>query len=43
MNENGKWQLDGDPNVASDRWIASLSEEDIERAMSDEFSYLDEE
>lgn len=43
MNENGMWQLDGDQNEASERWIASLTEEDIERSMSDEFSYLDEE
>ena len=42
MNENGKWQLDGDQNIASERWIAGLSEEDAKRAMSEEFSYLDE-
>ncbi len=42
MSENKKWQLDGDQNEASKTWIASLSKEEIERSMSDEFSYLDE-
>lgn len=42
MNENGLWQLDGDPKEADRLWSKDLTPEEVEASLSDAFDYMDE-